>query len=148
MTWQRQKPRIVTLVRATGRDYPKIHGIFCKSSKVIPYVDFVKRWGHSTIFHLIRYGARTVGFTLITPRNEIGYFILPAYQRQHYGTQAVRNLMVLVQRPYYWAMIPHDKPHSVKFIKSMGFHHSGSVYAFERKPVSTKERMGIRALPR
>jgi len=32
-------------------------------------------------------------------------------------------------RKYYWAMIPHDNPNSVKFIKSMEFKPSGSVYA-------------------
>jgi len=109
-------------------DWEATHKLFEDIVKTIDIDDFKKRWNDSTIYFII-HDNKKIGYTLITPRNEIGYFIIPEYQRRGIGTLAIEELMKDEPRKYYWAMIPHDNPNSMKFIKSMGFKPSGSVYA-------------------
>ena len=130
----------IKLVKMKKNELKVAHNIFCKSSKQTTFTDFKNRWQYSTIMYLIKKPTVTlnglvfdfrIGYVFATTRNEIGYFILPEYQRKGYGTLAVNQLIKIEKREYYWAMIPKDKPHSVKFIQSIGFNQSGTVFAKE-----------------
>lgn len=107
------------------------HNIFQKTNK-IDFLEFVKKWGNSAIY-LVK-GKTVVGFVLITPRNEIGYFILAKYQKKGYGRMAVMLLAEKEPRKYYWVVISKKTLHpSLEFARSLGFRESGKVLAVDRE---------------
>lgn len=113
-------------------DWKLTHKIFEASERKIDFDDYVKRWDDSTIY-FITVDSVHIGYVQITPRNEIGYFIIPKFQGKGYGKKAVRELMEREDRKYYWVMIPKNHEQSIKFITKLGFEKSGDVYAINKK---------------
>jgi len=113
-------------------DWKSAHKIFETCEKKIGFDDYVKRWNDSTIY-FITVDSDHIGYVLITPRNEIGYFVMPKFQGKGYGKAAVRELIEREDRKYYWAMIPINHEGSLKFIAKLGFEKSGDVYALNIK---------------
>ena len=99
--------------------------IFCKSIKEIPFEDFEKRF-NNTKFYLI--GDK--GLVTITDRNEIGYGIIPEHRRKGLARNAIKELMKVEPRKYYWALIDKDNEVSMRFIQSMNFVPRGISYGF------------------
>jgi len=65
-------------------DWETTHKLFEDTGRTIDVEDFKKRWNDSTIYFIVD-NNKKIGYTLITPRNEIGYFIIPEYQRRGIG---------------------------------------------------------------
>ena len=101
------------------------HTMFCEAVKDMPFNEFLKRF-HNVKFYLIE----NKGFITITDRNEIGYGTLPQYRRKGIAKKALKELMDIEPRKYYWALIDKNNEISMKFIQSLKFVPRGIVYGY------------------
>lgn len=116
----------------TRTNFSIAHNIFQKSRKKISFEKFYRRWKDSSVY-LVKQSKKIVGYVLVTQRNEIGYFILPEFQRKKFGSTAIVKLMKIEKRPYYWALIDFDNAKSLRFIQSLGFIPKSLVYVRNTK---------------
>lgn len=114
------------------KDLKESHRIFVKAyGKKISFAEFYDRWHDSAVF-LIREKC-TVGYVLLTPRNEVGAFVLPQFQKKKYATNAIKILMKDANRKYYWALINFTNKPSLKFFQSLGFLPQSLVYGIDNE---------------
>jgi predicted acetyltransferase len=105
----------------TKQEYEQAFEIYEKTIlRSYDFETFYKRWKDSNLY-FIQVSKRNVGFVLCTTRNEIGYFVLKAFRRNHYAKKAVLKMMELEKRNYYWALVDFKNPKSISFIQSLGF---------------------------
>ena len=120
----------------TKECFRNAYNVYCQSFnlKVIPFEEFYERYGNDKIF-LIKNKNQILGFVMLTSRNEIGYYVLPEYQRSGIAKLAVKKLIAIEKRKYYWAMINMKNDVSMRFIQSLNFIPSGIVYSQDREKI-------------
>jgi predicted acetyltransferase len=96
------------------------------------FAEFRSRFCHegNKIF-IVLINKNKVGCIMITTRNELGYFILPKYQKKGIGKKAIKQLMIKEKRKYYWAIVDFDNEKSKKFTQSLGMIPNGLVYSID-----------------
>tara|TARA_B100001750_G_C15352298_1_gene517835 strand:- start:520 stop:900 length:381 start_codon:yes stop_codon:yes gene_type:complete len=70
------------------------------------------------------------GFVQLFPNNEIGYYLTPEYQNKGIGTSAVKELMKLHHRPFYFVTISNENPASIKLAEKIGFKPKGQILVY------------------
>lgn len=103
------------------------HRIFCKAVKIFTFEEFSKRFAGVDIYLI---DDPPKGLVTITDRHEIGYGMLPQYRRKGIAKKAVKELMDMEPRKYYWALIDKTNETSMLFIQSLGFVPRGIVYGY------------------
>jgi len=95
--------------------------------------DYAKRWKNpQTHIYFIENDNKICGYVLITSRNEIGYMVLPEFQGKGIGKKAIKKLMKIEPREYYWVTIPKENENSMLFLQSIGgFVPRGYIYGYD-----------------
>jgi RimJ/RimL family protein N-acetyltransferase len=70
------------------------------------------------------------GFVQLFPSNEIGYYLKPEYYNKGIGTIAVKELMKLHQRQFYFVTVSNENPASIKLAKKIGFKPKGQILLY------------------
>ncbi|MHA7646451.1 GNAT family N-acetyltransferase [Nitrosopumilus sp. S4] len=128
--------RIKLTLLKNDSDFKNAWKIFNKSfGRKKKFEEFYHRFCHNgnKIFNVIN-EEKIVGIVMITTRNEIGYFILPEFQRKGFGKKAIKNLMIMEKRKYYWAIVDFDNLKSKQFIQSLGMIPRGLIYSMDSSP--------------
>jgi len=97
------------------------------------FEDFERRWKNpQTHIYFIENDSKICGYVLITTRNEIGYMVSPPFQGKGIGKIAIKKLMEVEPREYYWAPIPKENEKSMLFLQSIGgFVPRGYIYGYD-----------------
>jgi len=97
------------------------------------YDDYARRWKNpQTNIYFINEDSKVYGYVLITSRNEIGYMVSPQFQGKGIGKKAIKKLMEIEPREYYWVTIPKENEHSMAFLQSIGgFVPHGYIYGYD-----------------
>ena len=95
--------------------------------------DYSKRWKNpQTHIYFIENDSKICGYVLITSRNEIGYMVSQQFQGKGIGKRAVKKLLEIEPREYYWVTIPKENEHSMAFLQSVGgFVPRGYIYGYD-----------------
>lgn len=95
--------------------------------------DYARRWKNpQTHIYLIDKDNEICGYVLITSRNEIGYMVSTKFQGKGIGKNAIKQLMEIEPREYYWVTIPKENEHSMGFLQSIGgFVPRGYIYGYD-----------------
>lgn len=95
--------------------------------------DYSRRWKNpQTCIYLIDNDDEICGYVLITSRNEIGYMVSPKFQGKGIGKMAVKKLLEIEPREYYWVTIPKENEDSMNFLQSIGgFVPRGYIYGYD-----------------
>jgi hypothetical protein len=118
--WQVRWKTLIKLQKS----WQEAYDIFSLSQdRQMLFSDFKKRWAGTRMY------ASQDTLVMITPRNEIGYYVLPESQRQGHAKRAVKDWRRIEKRPYYWALVPFKNKISMNFIQSMGFVPSAISYS-------------------
>ena len=70
------------------------------------------------------------GFVQLLPNNEIGYYLKPECHNKGIGTQAVKELIKLHTRPFYFVTISNGNPASLKVAEKIGFKPKGQILIY------------------
>ena len=70
------------------------------------------------------------GFVQLLPNNEIGYYLKPECHNKGIGTQAVKELIKLHPRPFYFVTISNGNPASLKVAEKIGFKPKGQILIY------------------
>ena len=98
------------------------------------FLEFEKRFCHNgNKIYIIISDNNKVGFGMISSRNELGYFILPEFQKKGFGKRAIKQIMKKEKRNYYWAITDFNNEKSKKFAQSIGMVPSSLVYSIDWK---------------
>ncbi len=103
--------------------------IWKQLNRDISFNDFSKRWHESNLYLIKEKNNNIIGFILITTRNEIGYHVLRHYQRRGFASNAIKEIMKIEKRKYYWALIDFDNEKSIRLVQSLGFIPKSLVYS-------------------
>lgn len=98
------------------------------------HVDFIASNPYS-VWYVIEAGHKIpVGAVYLTKSDEIGIFVLKAFQKNGFGEQAVRDLMKMHKRKRYLANVNPLNAASQKLFQKMGFNLIQ--FTFEHEPAA------------
>ncbi len=76
------------------------------------------------------------GFVFIEDTNEIGYYISEKFRGYGLAEQAVKKMIKLNPRKYYFAKMKKENKSSIKVVEKLGFTVKGIVYGLDAQPFS------------
>lgn len=79
-------------------------------------------------WYLVQVDEKQIGAIYLTKMNEIGIFVLQAYQGNGYGKRAISLLMERHPCERYLANINPANERSIEFFRGLGFHHIQNTY--------------------
>lgn len=123
------------LVKATKKDYRFIYEVVKSwlehtdhSVTVLRIPKFSRFFKSKSNRYIIKSDGRKIGFVHILENNEIGYYLIPEFQRMGIGTWAVRELIKNNPRDRYFATINRKNKGSIKLVTKLGFRPKGIIF--------------------
>ncbi len=96
-------------------------------SRDIKKTDFIS-WSQRRKNYLIN---ENQGFVYVEDTNEIGYFIKDEFHGKGLATMAIKQMLELNPRKYYFAKVQSNNESSLNVIRKLGFIPKGIVYGLD-----------------